>query len=312
MKVTVTCVQMARDIDVVRPAAERLGLKLHLPRVVQQLEGRELVEALQGAVGIIAGDDQITAEVMDASPDLKVISKWGIGTDGIDKEAAAARGIAVANTPHMFDDEVADVALGYLIMLTRQLHTIDRGVRAGAWPKPVGASLAGTTLGIVGLGGTGRSLARRALVMGMTVVGTDPDPNSRGLAAALGVETASFEELLPRVDHIALHCPLTPSTRHLIGHDALAATRPGLRVVNTARGPLIDESALIVALESEHVVGAALDVFEAEPLSPTSPLRQFENVIFGAHNASNTREASLRTHWAALDNLLAGLGLTRP
>lgn len=312
MKIVVTCRQMARDIELMRPDLEELGLEVSCPPVIQHLEGDELVSALQGAVGVIAGDDQFTAEVMDRCPELRAISKWGIGVDGIDKTAAAARGISVTNTPGMFDDEVADVAYGYLVMLTRQLHHIDRGVRDGGWPKPVGTSLRGTTLGIVGLGGTGRAMARRGLTAGMTVIGSDPSDASRQAALEIGVRVVDIDEVVGTADHLSLHCPLTPQTRHLLDRERFASMREGIRIINTARGQVIDEAALIEAIRSGRVGGAALDVFEGEPLPADSPLRHFDNVILGSHNASNAKEAGERTHRQALDNLLQALEIDAP
>lgn len=312
MRIVVTCRQMARDIELMRSRLEELGLEVSCPSVVQHLEGDELVAALQGAVGVIAGDDHFTAEVMDRCPDLRAISKWGIGVDGIDRDAAATRGISVTNTPGMFDDEVADVAYGYLVMLTRQLHHIDRGVREGTWPKPVGSSFNGATLGIVGLGGTGLAMARRALVAGMTVIGSDPSEASRQAALELGVGVVDIDQVIRNADHLSLHCPLTPQTRHLLDRERFASMREGIHIVNTARGQVIDEAALIDALHAGRVGGAALDVFEDEPLPAASPLRQFDNVILGSHNASNTQEASERTNEQALANLLRALAIDSP
>lgn len=312
MKIVITCTQMARDVDLVRPVFDQMGMEVVCPPVVQELSGAELVAALDGAVGVIAGDDRFTAEVIARCPDLKVISKWGIGVDAIDLAAAAEHGVAVTNTPSAFDDEVADVTLGYLVLLARQLHVIDRGVRNGQWPKPVGTSLAGRTLGVVGLGGIGRAVARRALAMGMIVVGTDPSRDSRQEAKELGVETVAIDELLHRSAAVTLNCPLNPTTFHLMNQYRFSQLQRGAYLINTARGPVVDEQALVEALEAGTVAGAALDVFEREPLSPGSPLLRFDQVIFGAHNASNTREASVRTHWRALRNLIEALDLEMP
>ena len=307
MKLVVTCAQMARDIDALRPRLDELGFDVSCPDVVQELVGDELVNAVGDATAVIAGDDRFTADVMDRCSNLRVISKWGVGVDGIDQEAAAERGIAVTNTPNAFDDEVADVTIGYVILLARQLHTIDHEVRRGGWPKPVGRSLAGRTLGIVGLGGIGRAVARRGLTMGVTVVGTDPSAGARQLAADLGVETLEVNELLARVDVLTLNCPLTPDTFHLLNADRFAHLPPGTHLVNTARGPVVDEAALVTALRDGTVAAAALDVFEQEPLPEDHPLRDFDQVVFGSHNASNTAEAGMRTHWRALDNVVQAL-----
>jgi D-3-phosphoglycerate dehydrogenase len=237
------------------------------------------------------------------------VSKWGIGVDGIDLEAARALGIMVTNTPGMFDDEVADVAYGYLLSLFRGLHQIDRAVRDGGWPKLEGRSTRGRTLGIVGLGGTGRALARRGLAAGMQVVGTETAPGAVILAEELGVRVLPLADVLAASDVLSLHCPLNPETQGLISAGAIASMPRGSFLINTSRGRVVDESAVVTALESGQLGGAALDVFEVEPLPPNSPLRGFDNVILGAHNASNTHEAVVRTSAQAIDNALTGLGV---
>ena len=160
MRVAVTCLQLIRDIGDARAAMEAAGFELLIPEIRgQHLEGDALVAALEECVGVVAGDDRFTADVLARLPELRAISKWGVGVDGIDREAAAARGVTVTNTPGMFDDEVADVAMAYAITLLRQLHAVNDGVKRGQWPKPAGRSAKGLRMGIVGLGGIGRALA---------------------------------------------------------------------------------------------------------------------------------------------------------
>ena len=309
MRVAVTCLQLVRDIDDARPAMEEAGFDLRIPEIRgQHLEGDALVAALEGCVGVVAGDDRFTADVLARLPDLRAISKWGVGVDGIDREAAAARGVTVTNTPGMFDDEVADVAMAYAIALLRQLHAVNDGVKRGQWPKPAGRSAKGLRMGIVGLGGIGRALARRAAAAGMNVAGFDPAPESRAAAESIGVAPVSLDELLSTSDVVSLHCPLVPETHHLLDADRFAAMKPGAFVVNTGRGALIDTGALVAELRSGHVAGAALDVLEEEPPGPSNPIRDADNVILGSHNASNTLEASARTHRAAIANLARSLG----
>ncbi len=309
MKVAVTCRQLIRDLDDVRGAMEAAGFDLRVPDIPgQHLEGDALVEALQGCVGVVAGDDRFTAAAIARLPALRAISKWGVGVDGIDRGAAAARGIVVSNTPAVFDDEVADVAMAYTIMLLRRLHVIHGGVRRGEWPQPAGRSARGRRMGIIGLGGIGRALAARARVAGMDVVGTDPAPASRAAAEAAAATCVSLDELLSTSDVVSLHCPLTRETRYLLDGGRLAAMKPGACVVNTGRGALIDTPALAAALRSGHLAGAALDVLEEEPPAPSNPLIALDNVILGSHNASNTLEASARTHRRAITNLARALG----
>ncbi len=309
MKVAVTCKHLQRDLGAVADLFERAGLDVVTPPVPGQiLAGDALVEGLAGCVGVVAGDDQFDSDVLDRLPDLRVISKWGIGIDGIDLGAAAARGITVTNTPGAFDGEVADISLGYIIALARHLVAIHEGVRDGGWPKPPGRSLGGSTLGIVGLGGIGRALVSRARACEMDVVGVDPSPDSAAAAGALGAEVVDLPTLLGRADIVSVNAPLTPATHHLLDRRAFTLAQPGLLLVNTGRGPVVEEAALVEALDAGVVAGAALDVFEEEPLPATSRLRGRPNVIFGSHNASNTMEAGARVHRRAIANLVEALG----
>jgi D-3-phosphoglycerate dehydrogenase len=304
-KVAVTCIQLLRDLDAHRRPLDDLGWQIVTPEVPgQHLEGADLVSAMSGCVGVVAGDDKFSADVIGALPDLHVISKWGIGIDGIDLVAARERQIVVRNTPGMFDDEVADVTMAYITMLARGLAFVDRGIRGGAWPKPAGRSLRGLTLGIIGLGGIGRAVARRGAVAGMRLVGVDPSPESRAAAAEAGVEPCELDRLLASSDVISVNCPLNAATHHLLDGAAFSAMKHGVFVVNTGRGGVVDTDALVAALASGRVGGAAVDVLEIEPVPAESPLKDFENVIFGSHNASNTLEASARTHAIAIANLI--------
>jgi D-3-phosphoglycerate dehydrogenase len=305
--VVISCVQLQRSLDDHRERLDARGARLILPPVNQQLTEAELLNLVPGVDGIVAGDDHVTRTVLECADRLRIVSKWGVGTDAIDLDAAAELGIRVTNTPGVFGDEVADVVIGYMIMLARHLHRTDRGVRNGEWARLEGHSLAGRTLGVVGLGHIGLAVARRALAMRMRVVGSEVDPASRARAEQLGVEVATLDTLLADADVVSLNSPLTPETRHLLDADRLAGMKRGAWIVNAARGGLIEETALISALRSGQIGAAALDVFEVEPLPLESPLRSFDQVILGSHNASNTIEAGHRTSERAIDNLIRGL-----
>lgn len=312
LRVLVSCRQMQSCFEEFRSAFESAGVEPHLPNVPgQQFSAEELTGMISEFHGVIAGDDQFTRAVLERAPYLRVISKWGVGLDAIDQRAAQELGIAVVNTPNMFDEEVADVTIGYLIMLARKLHRIDAAVRAGEWPKVEGRSLSGLTLGIVGLGGIGLATARRALAMTMNVVGADPSTQAAEAACRLGVKVLDFQQVVAVSDALVFNCPLNEGTRGLLDARALAGARPGLLVVNTARGPVVNEMALAAAIRSGRVGGAALDVFEHEPLAAESPLRVMDQVILGSHNASNTRQAVLRTSARAVDNLFRHLEVSR-
>jgi D-3-phosphoglycerate dehydrogenase / 2-oxoglutarate reductase len=306
-RILITCPQMQAYADEYAERFKALELEADVPPVVQHLREDELLDIIDRYEGVIAGDDQFTERVITAASRLRVISKWGVGIDNIDLEAARARGIQVTNTPGAFADEVADVVVGYLVLLARQLHRIDAGVRAGQWPKIEGTSLAGKRLAIIGLGAIGTAVALRTTAMGMVVTGFEVSADRRAVVQSLGVDLGDLEDVLGAADFVTLNCPLTSENRHMLSDEQFNAMRRGVFVVNTARGPLIDEAALVRALESGQVAGAALDVFEDEPLAASSPLRRFESVILGAHNSSNTAEAARRVNDLAVRNLLDAL-----
>lgn len=306
-QVLISCPLIHDDIDDYTETFEAHDIVADVPEVDQQLNEDELLDIIDQYDGVIAGDDQFTSAVLNRAKQLQVISKWGIGTDGIDSEAAAELGIKVYNTPGVFDDEVADVVIGYTIMLTRKLHQIDQAVSHGEWFCPRGTSLSGKTLGIVGVGSIGSTVARRAVALGMDVIGNDVRSFSDELVADTGIESVDKDQLFQQSDIVSLNCPLTPETQGLVDEEALEALGPKGYLINTARGKLVDQNALVEALAAEQIAGAALDVFEKEPLPPESPLTDFDNTILGSHNAQNTTEALKRTHERAIENLIDGL-----
>jgi D-3-phosphoglycerate dehydrogenase / 2-oxoglutarate reductase len=307
-RVLVSCLHLQRHIDKYRDLLLQRGIEVETPAVAQQLSEDQLVEIIGRFDGVIAGDDEFTAKVLQKAERLKILIKWGIGVDAIDLDEAARLGIPVKNTPAMFGDEVADVTMGYIIMLARGLHQLDRGVRRGEWPKIQGMSLRGKTLGVIGLGDIGRAACRRAAAFGMRVIGYDPVGVCED-AAAGGVRPVDLNTLLEASDIISLSCALTADNRHLLGRPEFARMQAGVLIVNAARGTLIDEAALAAALASGRVGGAALDVFENEPLPDDSPLRAFDNCIFGTHNGSNTLEAVERVNDKTVEMLVDALGV---
>jgi len=253
----------------------------------------------------LAGDDRITRAVLEAFlPRLKGIAKWGTGLDSIDLAAAAELGIPVKNSPAAFSEAVAEVAIGYMLMLTRSLLAIDQGVRAGHWPKPRGLGLFGRTLGLIGYGAIGQGIARRARGCGMTVIAHDP-PLAAARPDTPDVTFMDVDALMAEADVVALACNLTAENHHIINAARLALMKSDAIVVNVGRGPLVDEAALIAALAAGQIAGAGLDVFEEEPLPLTSPLRHLPNVVLGSHNANNLLSAVEHVHANTLANLEA-------
>jgi D-3-phosphoglycerate dehydrogenase len=304
----IACRQMQDCFEQFAPRLDALGIECVLPTVVQQLEEPELLAMIGEFDGMIAGDDHLTRAVLERATRLKIVSKWGIGTGSIDLEAAARLGIRITNTPAVFGDDVADVAAGYLVLLARRLHLIDRSVRDGGWLKHRGIRLAEQTLGIYGLGSIGRTVARRGQGFGMRVIGYDIAPASATVAADAGIQTvARPEDLFRASDFLVLCAPATPDTDHVVRADSLALMRDGSFLVNVSRGSLVDEAALADALQAGRLAGAALDVFESEPLPAASRLRGLEGCVFGSHNASNTEQGVLRASELAVQNLIDGL-----
>lgn len=311
MKILVTCPPMLRMIDSFRPLFAQYGVEITTPNVVQTLSIEELKSLVPQHDGWIIGDDPATREVFEAGKagQLKAAVKWGIGVDNVDFAACKDLGIPIINTPNMFGGEVADIAVGYVIALARETFDIDRGVRAGQWPKPRGISLAGKTVALVGYGDIGKNTAKRLLAADMRIVAYDPfaqpDPNMPQ------VEMAIWPQRIQEADFIVINCALTPSSRHMLNAAVLAECKPGVRVVNVGRGPIINESALEAALQNGQVYSAALDVFEVEPLPAASSLRQHPRCVFGSHNASNTADAVARTSEIAIAKLMAFLQLAK-
>lgn len=276
---------------------------------VDQFLTEEACLALAGQFdGWLAGDDRITRAVLEAHlPRLKGIAKWGTGLDSIDLAAAAELGIPVKNTVGAFSEAVAEVAIGYMLMLTRSLLAIDQGVRAGGWPKPRGLGLFGRSLGLIGYGAIGQGIARRARGCGMTVIAHDP-PQAAAVCSGNeqdmpDVTFMDLDALMAKSDVVALACNLTAENTHIINAARLALMKPEAIVVNVGRGPLVDEAALIAALQAGQIAGAGLDVFEEEPLLMSSPLRSLPNVVLGSHNANNLLSAVEHVHANTLANL---------
>ena len=297
-------------LDRFRPLFEDLQLELITPVVHERLEEADLLKYAGRFDGAICGDDRFTTRVLEAcAPRLKIISKWGTGIDSIDSENAARLGIRVCRTPNAFTLPVADSVMGYLLAFARRQPWLDRAMKAGAWEKLPGRALHECTLGVVGVGAIGRTVIRRARAFGMNVLGNDIVKIDHVFLAETGLEMTTLDDLLDRADFVSINCDLNPTSFHLINSRTLGRMRPTSVLVNTARGPIIDEPALIAGLKKGTISGAALDVFEVEPLPLGSPLRRMENVMLAPHNSNSSPAAWERVHWNTIRNLLEGLGL---
>jgi D-3-phosphoglycerate dehydrogenase len=303
-KVLVTAPYMQSSIERFRLGLEEHGVELVVPSVEERFEEDELLQWVGDVDGVICGDDRFTKRVLLAAPRLKVLSKWGTGIDSIDLTTCQDLGIAVRNTPNAFSEPVADTVMGYILCFARKLVDLDREMRRDGWQKESGRALNECTLGIIGVGNVGKAVVQRALAFGMCVLGNDIAPLSEAFLAETGLAMVSKESLLREADFVSLNCDLNPTSFHLMGDTEFGLMKPSSVLVNTARGPIVDERALVRALEDGQIAGAALDVFEAEPLPADSPLLQMDNVLLAPHNANSSPEAWERVHLNTINNLL--------
>ncbi len=285
-------------------------IRVIIPQVSERLSESELMEYAGKIDGAICGDDVFTAPVLEASsPRLKVISKWGTGIDSIDQEAANRLGIKVFNTPGAFTDPVADSVMAYVLAFARRTIDMDRSIKSGEWSKLPGYSLREQTLGVIGVGDVGKAVLRRAHGFGMTLLGNDIVPIDPEFVEEFDIRMVPLLSLLQDSDYVSLNCDLNPTSHHLIDGERLRQMKPGAYLINTSRGPVVDEHALITALSEHIIAGAGLDVFEDEPLPIYSPLCRMKNVLLAPHNANSSPEAWERVHRNTIRNLFIGLGL---
>jgi len=306
-RVLISAPYLVPALEEYRSALEAEGVEMVVMLAPERLSEEELLPVVGTIDGAICGDDQFTERVLSAASRLKVISKWGTGIDSIDTGAAARLGIRVYSTPNAFTDPVAETTLGYVLCFARQLPWMDREIRRDLWKKPDLISLGECTLGIVGVGNIGKAVVRRALAFGMTVLGTDPQPVPDSFVEETGLKMMTLPELLEEADFITLHCDLNPTSFHLIGSPQLSLVRSSAYLINTSRGSVVDERALVEALRERRISGAALDVFEVEPLPAESPLRGMDHCLLAPHNANSSVTARKRVHERTIANLLGAL-----
>jgi D-3-phosphoglycerate dehydrogenase len=305
-----TAPYMIPFLDRFKPTFDKYGITLIVPDVQERMEEADLLKYAGQFDGAICGDDRYTARVLEAcAPRLKVISKWGTGIDSIDSAAASRLNVKVGRTPNAFTTPVADTVLGYMLAFVRRGPWMDAAMKRGEWEKIPGKALSECVLGVIGVGNIGKAVTRRARSFGMKVLGTDIIEIDHVFITESGIEMTNLEYLLSNSDFVSVNCDLNPTSHHLITTSTLAKMKPNAIVINTARGPIVDEPALIAALQSGQIAGAALDVFEFEPLPHESPLMKMDNVMLAPHNANSSPAAWERVHWNTIRNLLEGLGL---
>lgn len=280
-------------------------------RVVLNPHARKLTEAETAAlmkahtpVGIIAGVESLTAQLLGGTPELKAISRCGVGMDTVDVDAAAQMGIGVTNTPEAPVLPVAELTLGLMLSMLRGIHGSHRSIHAGGWHRPMGGLLAGKCVGIVGLGRIGTKLSELLAPFGCTILGCDNGPVDD---IPPGVDLVDLNRLLCRSDVVSLHVPAGDENHHLLDEEKLALMKPGAFLINAARGGLVDEKALYRMLVSGRLAGAALDTFEEEPYR--GPLRELDQVLLTAHIGSYAAEGRMMMESQAVENLIHSLGL---
>jgi len=293
-----------------KPVFDQYGIELILADVQERMEEEDLLKYAGQFDGTICGDDKYTPRVIEAcAPRLKVISKWGTGVDSISAEACAKFGVKLGRTPNAFTLPVADSVLGYLLAFVRRQPWMDAAMKRGVWEKIPGKTLSECALGVVGVGAIGKTVTRRARAFGMKVLGADIVEIDHVFIAETGIQMTSLDALLAESDFVSLNCDLNPTSYHLINEKTLGKMKPSAALINTARGPIVDEKALAAALQAGQIGGAALDVFEQEPLPQDSPLLKMDNVLLAPHNANSSPAAWERVHWNTIRNLVEGLGM---
>jgi D-3-phosphoglycerate dehydrogenase len=305
-RVLVTPTSYGRDDARLRTELEAtVGSVVYNP-TDRPLPAHALRELLPGCHGYIAGLDTVDRSVIEVAGQLKVIARYGAGVDRVDLDAARECGIVVTNTPSANAVSVAELAIGLMLSLARSIPMADAATKRGEWPRLRGMSMEGKTVGLLGLGAIGRDVAKRLQCFGCRVVAHDPVADVE-IAQALGVELLPAGDVISQADFLSLHVPVLPETRGMVDADFLASMKQGAYLINSARGELLDETALLSALDSGHLRGAALDAFNSEPPSAHNPLFAMPNVIATPHTGAHTDGATNAMGWGALNDCLAVL-----
>jgi phosphoglycerate dehydrogenase-like enzyme len=273
------------------------------------LKEPSLIPELKQCEAVIASSDTYNAEVFRECPNLKIVSRWGVGIDSVDLNAATEAGVVVANTPGAMAEAVADYTFGLLLAVARRIPEGDALMRSGGWTEIPGTLVFGKTIGLVGAGMIGRAVARRAAGFGMRILAFDPNGNPSG---APGIEFVGFDQLLEESDFISIHAPSLPETHRMFDAERFAQMKRTAFLINAARGALVDEIALLNALQTGEIAGAAIDVYAAEPLAPDHPLRSAPRCVLTPHNSSMAVETMERMSVLAAENVLKLLQGDRP
>ena len=306
-KVMVSAPYMIPEIDRFRDWFTEHDIEIEIPNVVERMEEKDLLPIIERYDGVICGDDRFTENVYKAAKKLKVVSKWGTGIDSINKDIAEKYGVMVGNTPDAFSHPVSDSVLGFMLAFSRNIIGSDRLMKNGEWEKIKGKTLGEQTLGIIGCGNVGSRVAKKANAFGMKIYACDIRELPKPILEQYNIEQVDLDTLLRESDFVSTNCDLNNSSYHILSDDAFKKMKSTAVVINTARGPVVDEQALIRALEAGEIRGCGLDVFEFEPLPIDSPLRKMDNVILSSHNTNSSPRYWEYVHENTLENLLIGL-----
>ena len=305
-RVLVTATSYGKNDSRLKSELERMVGEVIYNPTGKPLSSSQVASLLPGVDGYIAGLDVIDRVALEAGGQLKVIARYGVGVDSVDLKAAKAKNIVVTNTPGANSASVAELTLGLMLVLARQLSEAVAAARRGQFSRLSGISLQGKTVGLIGLGAIGKQVARRLVGFDCHVVAYEPNPD-QGFARQHQVELVALNELLRRADFVSLHLPLMPETRGMVNATFISSMKQGAYLINTARGELVDETALLDGLKSGHVRGAALDAFADEPPDPTHPLLALPQVVATPHLGAQTDGATNAMGWMSLENCLAVL-----
>jgi len=302
-KILITSTSFGKRIKAPLEVLQAKDYELRFNDLGRPLQPEELIERLARCEGCIAGLDYFTADVFEAVPGLRVVARYGAGVDRVDLDAAVRAGVTVTNTPTANSDSVADLAVGLMLAVARTIPLADRTVRGGQWKNMYGMSLAGKTVGLVGYGRIGSRVAQRVKGFDCPVIVHDPFLDAE-VARRDGVKLVALEELLATADFISLHLPVTEATQGMIGAAQLAQMKPKAILINTARGEVVDQDALLAAVREGRIGGAGLDAHAEEP--PNAALFEgLDNIVLTPHMGGYTEEALYNMAMGSVDNLCA-------
>lgn len=309
-KVMVSAPYMQPEVERFRDWFRERDIDIDVPQVEERMEEHDLLPIIGQYDGVICGDDRFTEKVYQAAEKLKVISKWGTGIDSIHKEIAEKYGVVVCNTPDAFSHPVSDTVIGMMLSFSRNLIASDNMMKDGHWEKIKGKTLGEQTLGIIGCGNVGSRVAKKANAFGMKILTYDIREVPKPVLEQYEIEQVDMDRLLRESDFVSINCDLNDSSYHLISTDEFDKMKNSAVLINTARGPIVDETALIKALQDNVIAGCGLDVYKVEPLPKDSPLRRMDNAILSSHNSNSSPKYWENVHRNTLENLYRELCAT--